>query len=95
MGFFNAMSSIGKMNKLLIDTEWQLKRITDLMENNAPNIQIQQEVRNLVDLYNQMGSVLENSAGARIATYSFLGKKCRSLDVLLFLKEIIRDINNQ
>lgn len=94
MGLFNAMCSIGEMNNLLKETEGQLKKISDLMGSKASSIMIQQEVNHLISLYNQMGDVLENSSGARVAMYTFLGKKTRALNVLMFLKEVIMDMNN-
>ena len=93
MGFFNAMSSIGKMNNLLTETEKQLKLISDLMERNVSKMRIQMEVNYLMGLYNEMVRVLDNSGGARVATYTFLGQKTRSLNILMFLKETIQELN--
>ena len=95
MGFFNAMSSIGKMNNLLRETENKLNLISIYMEKGAPKTIIEEEVIHLKGLQNQMGDVLANSAGARVATYSFLGKKCKILDVLMFLKQIIQDLDHR
>lgn len=92
MGFFNAMSSIGKINDLLKEIEYQLKVISDMTDNSLPSVKVQNEVNELVRLYNQVGSVLENSSGARTAVYTFLGRKCRSWEVLSFLKETIREL---
>lgn len=95
MGFFNAMSSIGKMNKLLKETENKLKLISFYVENGNSKTILEEEVAHLKGLQNQMCDVLTNSAGARVATYSFLGKNCKALDVLMFLEKVIRDIDNQ
>lgn len=92
MGFFNAMSSIGKINDLLKETEYQLKIIGDMTDNLVSSSRVQQEVDGLVRLYNQMGSVFENSSGARIAAYTFLGRKCRGWEILSFLNETIREL---
>lgn len=92
MGFFNAMSSIGKINDLLKETEYQLKIVGDMMDNSAPRSRIQQETEGLVRLYNQIGGLLENSSGARTAVYTFLGRKCRSWEILSFLNETIREL---
>lgn len=92
MGFFNAMSSIGKINDLLKETEYQLKIVGDMMDNSAPRSRIQQEIEGLVRLYNQIGGLLENSSGARTAVYTFLGRKCRSWEILSFLNETIREL---
>ena len=75
MGFFNAMSSIGKINDLLKEMEYQLKIVGDMTDNNVSSLRVQQEVDGLIKLYNQIGSVLENSSGARTAVYTFLGRK--------------------
>lgn len=95
MGFFNAMSSIGKINDLLKETEYQLKVVGDMMDNSAPRTRIQQEIEGLIKLYNQIGNVLENSSGARTAVYTFLGRKCRSWEILSFLNETIRELKQQ
>lgn len=92
MGFFNAMSSIGKINDLLKETEYQLKIIGDMTDNSVPSSRVQQEVEDLIKLYNQIGSILENSSGARTAVYTFLGRKCRSWEVLSFLNETIKEL---
>lgn len=92
MGFFNAMSSIGKINDLLKETEYQLKIIGDMTDNSVHSSRVQQEVEDLIKLYNQIGSILENSSGARTAVYTFLGRKCRSWEVLFFLNETIKEL---
>jgi len=92
MGFFNAMSSIGKINDLLKETEYQLKIIGDMTDNSVHSSRVQQEVEDLIKLYNQIGSILENSSGARTAVYTFLGRKCRSWEVLSFLNETIKEL---
>lgn len=92
MGFFNAMSSIGKINDLLKETEYQLKIIGDMNGNAVSSTRVQQEIDGLIRLYNQIGSLLENSSGARIAVYTFLGRKCRSWEILSFLNETIREL---
>ena len=95
MGFFNAMSSIGKMNNLLRETENKLNLISIYMEKGAHKTIIEEEVTYLKSLHDQMCNVLSKSAGARVATYSFLGKKCKALDALMFLKEIIQDLDHR
>ncbi len=92
MGFFNAMSSIGKINDLLKEIEYQLKIVGDMTDNSVSNVRVQQEVEGLIRLYNQLGSLVENSSGARIAVYTFLGRKCRSWEILSFLNETIREL---
>lgn len=92
MGFFNAMSSIGKINDLLKEIEYQLKIVSDMMGSSVSTSRIQLEVEGLVKLYNQTGGLLENSSGARTAVYTFLGRKCRSWEILSFLNETIREL---
>ena len=92
MGFFNAMSSIGKINDLLKEIEYQLKIVGDMTDNSVSNARVQQEVEGLIRQYNRLGSLIENSSGARIAVYSFLGRKCRSWEILSFLNETIREL---
>ena len=92
MGFFNAMSSISKINDLLKETEYQLKIVSDMAGNSVSSSRVQQEVDGLIRLYNPMGSLFENSGGARTAVYTFLGRKCRSWEILSFLNETIREL---
>lgn len=92
MGFFNAMSSIGKINDLLKETEYQLKIIGDMTDNSVSNSRVQMEIQGLVSLYNQIGDILENSSGARTAVYTFLGRKSRSWEIMSFLNETIRGL---
>ncbi len=92
MGFFNAMSSISKINELLKEVEYQLKIVGDMKGNSVSSFRVQQEIDGLISLYNQIGSVLENSSGARTAVYTFLGRKCRSWEILSFLNETIREL---
>jgi len=92
MGFFNAMSSIGKINDLLKETEYQLKIVGDMTDNSVSTPRVQQEVEGLIRLYNQIGNLLEKSSGARTAVYTFLGRKCRSWEILSFLDETIRGL---
>lgn len=92
MGFFNAMSSIGKINDLLKETEYQLKIVGDMTDNCVSNERIQQEIEGLIRLYNQIGNLLENSSGARTAVYTFLGRKCRAWEILSFLNDTIREL---
>jgi hypothetical protein len=94
MGFFNAMSSIGKINDLLKEAEFQLKILSDMTDNSVPSSRVQQEVEDLKKLYNQIGSLLENSSGARTAVYTFLGRKCRSWEILTFLNETIKELKH-
>ena len=94
MGLFNAMSSIGKINDLLKETEYQLKIIGDMTDNSVHSSRVQQEVEELIKLYNQIGSLLENSSGARTAVYTFLGRKCRSWEILTFLNETIKELKH-
>ena len=95
MGFFNAMRCTGKMNNLLKETENQLRKISDLIQYGANQDRLQQEVKFLDTLRKEMVLVLDNSAGARVATYTFLGQKTRSLNVIMFLKDIIQELNQK
>ena len=92
MGFFNAMSSIGKINDLLKETEYQLKIIGDMTDNSVSNSRVQMEIQGLISLYNQIGNILEKSSGARTAVYTFLGRKSRSWEIMSFLNETIRGL---
>lgn len=86
------MSSISKINELLKEVEYQLKIVGDMKGNSVSSFRVQQEIDGLISLYNQIGSVLENSSGARTAVYTFLGRKCRSWEILSFLNETIREL---
>ena len=92
MGFFNAMSSIGRINDLLKETEYQLKVISDMESNSVSSTRLHQEVEGLIVLYNELGATFEKSSGARDAVYKFLGRKCRGWEILSFLNETIREL---
>jgi hypothetical protein len=94
MGFFNAMNCIGQINGILKETEYQIKIICDMKENNAPVVRIQQEVTELCKLYNQIDELLQKSLSAKIATYTFMGHKgVRSWEILDFIKQVIITFN--
>ena len=76
------------------ETEYQLKIIGDMTDNSVHSSRVQQEVEELIKLYNQIGSFLENSSGARTAVYTFLGRKCRSWEILTFLNETIKELKH-
>lgn len=94
MGLINAFNSVGKMNDLLKEAEYQLKIVCDMQDSGADRYRMLQELNQLKILYNQISEVLDNSAGARVATYSFMGERgARSWQILAFLQHAINELS--
>ncbi len=89
MGFFNMMSSIGRINKLLIEAEHEIVLIAQMRENQTPHNLILSEIRQLERIYNDVAVLIDNSSGARTAVYEFVGRKMRSWEILNTIKSAI------
>lgn len=86
MGFFNMMTSIGRINKLLTEAEHEILLIAQMKRNNTSSNLIYIEIQQLGRIYNEVENLLQNSSGARTAVYEFVGRKMRSWEVLNTIK---------
>ena len=88
MGLF----SIGKVNKLLVETERQIAKISNLHDYGASPEMMQNAVNELRQLTAQIHYHFTDSSMAREAVYTFLGSKCRSWDIVYFLRNTIKEM---
>lgn len=88
MGIF----SIGKVNNLLIDIEKQLAKISSLHNHGGGKLIMQQSVNELRQLTAKLSYQLTDSTMANIAVYTFLGSRCRGSEVVMFLKNTIKEM---
>lgn len=95
MGIFNTISTIGKINAHLKEMEYQLNVISQMLDNRLPSYKIQNELDIFKQQHQQLIDLFGSSRGAFIAVYTFLGRKCRSADILQFTKDTIIDIQSR
>lgn len=86
MGFFNMMTSIGRINNLLKEAEHEILLIAQMKRNNTSSNLIHIEIQQLGRIYNEVYNLIQNSSGARTAVYEFVGRKMRSWEVLNVIK---------
>ena len=93
MGFFNAMSSIGKINNLLKDFENQVTISQDLVERNASTQMLMNNLNVLKSIHQQLIDTFSNSAGARTAMFTIFGDKMQMHGILTYTKNVILHLN--
>lgn len=94
MGLFNSLSTIGKVNEHLKEMEYQLNLICQMMDNGLPSYKIQNELNIFKQQHQQLINLFGGSRGAFVAVYTFLGRKCRSADILQFTKDTICELQS-
>lgn len=92
MGFFNAMSSINKVNNLLKDLENQVTITQDLVRRNAPVENLQNSLNVLKHIHQDLIDTFSNSGGARISMFTIFGDKMRMHDILTYSKNVIYNL---
>ena len=90
MGLF----SIGKVKTLLAEIEKQLAKISTLHDCGGGQLVMRKAVNELRQLTAQLSYRFTDSYMVRISIYTFLGRKCRSLDVMSFLKDTIKEMED-
>ncbi len=93
MGFFNAMSSIGKINNLLKDFENQVTISQDLVERDAPTQMLVNNLNVLKSIHQQLIDTFSNSAGARTVMFTIFGDKMQMHGILTYTKNVILHLN--
>ena len=93
MGFFNAMSSIGKINKLIEDLENQTMITKGNVDSNAPVATLRNCLSVHKSIHQQMIDIFGTSAGARHAVYTFFGEKVQMHEILTLSKKLAYDLN--
>lgn len=93
MGFFNAMTSINRINKLLKDLENQVTITQDLVQSNATRWQLENSLEVLKRVHQDLINTFSNSAGARVSVFTLFGDKMRMDEVLTYNKNLIYNLN--
>lgn len=92
MGFFNAMSSINKVNNLLKDLENQVTITQDLVQSNATRSQLENSLNVLKRIHQDLIDTFSNSGGARVSVFTLFGEKLRMDDVLTYSKNVTMNL---
>lgn len=93
MGFFNAMSSINKINNLLKDLENQVTISQDLVQSNGSRWQLENSLNVLKRIHQELIDSFSNSSGARVSVFTLFGDKMRMDDILMYSKSLIYNLN--
>ena len=93
MGFFNAMSSINKINNLLKDLENQVTISQDLVQSNGSRWQLENSLNVLKRIHQELIDTFSNSSGARVSVFTLFGDKMRMDDILMYSKSLIYNLN--
>lgn len=88
MGFFNAMSSINKINNLLKDLENQVTITQDLVQSKASRWQLENSLNVLKQIHQNLIDTFAASGGARVSMFTVFGDKMRMDDVLTYSKNV-------
>lgn len=92
MGFFNAMSSINKVNNLLKDLENQVTITQGQIERNAPLSNLENSLNVHKRIHQELIDIFSNSGGARVSVYTVFGNKMRMDDVLTYSKNLAMNL---
>lgn len=92
MGFFNAMSSINKVNNLLKDLENQVTITQDQVRKNASAETLQNSMNVLKHIHQELINTFSNSSGARFSMFTLFGNKMRMHDILTYSKNVIYNL---
>lgn len=92
MGFFNAMSSIAKINELLKDFENQVTISQDLVEHNAPKSNLINSLNVMKSIHQQLIDTFSNSSAARTAMFKIFGDKMQMHGILTYTKNVIYNL---
>lgn len=93
MGFFNAMSSINKVNNLLKDLENQVTITQGQIDRRAPQTNLENSLNVHKRIHQDLLNIFSNSGGARVSVYTIFGEKMRMDDILMYSKNLIYNLN--
>lgn len=88
MGFFNAVSSINKINNLLKDLENQVTITQEMIETGAPKHNLENCLNVHKRIHQDLIDVFSGSGGARTAMYKIFGVNMRMEDILTYSKNL-------
>lgn len=93
MGFFNAISSVNKVNNLLKDLENQVTITQDQVRRNASAETLQNSLNVLKHIHQDLIDTFSNSSGARVSMFTLFGDKMRMHDILTYSKNLIYNLH--
>lgn len=92
MGFFNAMTSIGEINRLIKDFENQVTITQGQVQDNASPIALNNSLNVLKSIHQELIYKFSNSSGARVAMYKIFGRKMQMDELLTYTKNVIYNL---
>lgn len=92
MGFFNAMSSINRINNLLVDLENQVTITQNLVQTNASRWQLENNLNVLKRIHQDLIDNFSNSSAARVAVFTLFGDKMRMDAILMYSKNVAMNL---
>lgn len=93
MGFFNAMTSIGEINRLIKDFENQVTITQGQVQDDASMVTLNNSLNVLKSIHQELIYKFSNSSGARVAMYKMFGKKMQMDELLTYTKNVIYNLN--
>ena len=88
MGFFNSMSTINKINRLLKDLENQVTISQDLVQRDAPIYNLQNSLNVHKQIHQELINLFSQSGGARMSIFTIFGDKMNMDGILTYSKNL-------
>lgn len=92
MGFFNAMSSINRINNLLKDLENQVTISQDMVQSGASKSSLERCLNVHKRIHQELIDAFSNSGTARMSMFKIFGDKMRMDDVLTYSKNVTSNL---
>lgn len=92
MGFFNAMSSISRINQLLKDLENQVTITQGMLENNAPRYNLENCLNVHKRIHQELIDAFSGSSTARISKFKVFGDNMRMDEILRYSKNLAMNL---
>lgn len=89
MGFFNAISSINKINALLKDLENQVTITQGQIEHNAPVQNLRNSLNVHKRIHQDLIDLFGHSSAAQVAMFTIFGDKMQMHGILTYSKNLI------
>lgn len=89
MGFFNAMSSINRVNNLLKDLESQVTITQGLIASGATRYNLENSLNVHKRIHQDLMDAFAGSSAARVSVFKIFGDSMRMDDVLMYSKNLI------
>lgn len=92
MGFFNAMSSVNKINSLLAELERQVIQSQQLLESNSSRQSLDSVLSRMKCIHQELIDTFSNSSGARISMYRIFGDQMRMDGILMYSRNVTMNL---